>query len=240
MKKSIIYISIALNLLLVAILIYICGYKTDLSHRFYAKLTHQVYVPVRHDVDCVNSWNICVCQLDYKVDVAFFGDSHISCGNWQQAFPNMRVVNLGYIGEDTKGMLRRVEQIKSVNPNKVIVMAGINGLKNQTEQQFETYYTRLIDSISMAVPDASIYVESLLPVSRFSNFCPNSKIVQANEYIKRYAEQHNCTFVDIYSLYSSNGVLPDGLTEDGLHLKQGAYQRWYDFIRSYIEEQISM
>ena len=131
MKKCFLYISAFLNILLIIGIVYIYGYKTDLAQRMFAKLTHQVYVPVRHDVDCVNSWNICVRQLDYKADVAFFGDSHISCGNWQQAFPNLRVVNLGYIGEDSKGMLRRVGQIQSVHPENVFVMAGINGLKNQ-------------------------------------------------------------------------------------------------------------
>lgn len=231
MKKTLIGISIGLNIILITNLFYILGHKTDLSQRFYAKVIHQVYVPIRHDADCVNSWNACVRQLNLHVDIAFFGNSITEGGNWQEAFPDLRVINLGYIGEDSKGMLRRVEQIKSVHPEKVFIMAGINGLKNQTQEQFEYHYTNLIDSIRSAVPYANIYLESLLPVSRWSTFCPNEKIVNANEFIRQYAANHNCTFVDVYAVYVADGALPDELTSDGLHLVPEAYQPWYNLVR---------
>ena len=62
-------------------------------------------------------------------------------------------------------MLLRTNQIKAVNPEKVFVMAGINGLLIQTEQKFTEKYATLVDSIKLAVPTAKIYLQSILPVN---------------------------------------------------------------------------
>lgn len=235
MKKGLI-ILILLNVILLALVAYVACIKTDYAKRVWSRCIGDVYVPIRVDADCVNSWNTCINQLNLDVDVAFFGNSITCGGHWQEAFPNLRVINLGYIGEDAKGMLRRVEQISSVHPEKVFIMAGINGLRLQSQSQFEHVYTALIDSVRNALPSANIYLESLLPVSRTSSFCPNAKIVAANDFIRHYAAIHNCTYIDVYSLYAVDGVLPDNLTYDGVHLTSDAYQRWYDLLQPYLSD----
>lgn len=235
MKKGLI-ISILLNVILLALVAYVTCIKTDYAKRVWAHCIGDVYVPVRVDADCVNSWNTCINQLNLDVDVAFFGNSITCGGHWQDAFPNLRVINLGYIGEDAKGMLRRVEQISSVHPEKVFIMAGINGLRLQSQSQFEQVYAALIDSVQNALPNAKIYLESLLPVSRSSVFCPNAKIVAANDFIRHYAASHDYTYIDVYSLYAVDEVLPDNLTYDGLHLTSEAYQCWYDLLQTYLND----
>ena len=105
MKRMLIILSVALNIVLLAAVVYIGGYKTDYFKRVHARLTHTPYVPERTDGGCVDSWNNCIKKLDMQADVVFFGDSHIAGGNFQKAFPDVKSINLGYIGEDTKGML---------------------------------------------------------------------------------------------------------------------------------------
>jgi len=235
MKRTLIIILVVLNVILLTVLIYVGGYKTDYFKRVQAKLTHTPYVPDRQDGCCVDSWNNCISKLDMEVDVVFFGDSHTAGGDWQKAFPEEKSINLGYIGEDVKGMLRRVDAVAVVKPKKVFLMAGINGLQQQSLNDFEYWYIALVDSIRNAVPEAKLYIESILPVTGYSDYCDNGKIVEANVIVRKIAEERGLPYVDLYSQYAVDGALPDSMSFDGLHLANDAYSIWYNEIKRYVE-----
>lgn len=235
MKKALIILSVILNALLLVAVVYIGGYKTDYFKRVHAKIAHKPYVPERVDQDCVISWNNCVMKLDMQVDVVFFGDSETAGGDFQKAFPDVKSINLGYIGEDIKGMLRRVDAIAAVHPKKVFLMGGINGLYCQSLDDFEYWYAALVDAIREAVPDAELYIESILPVTGYSDYCDNAKIVEANTILQRLAKERNLTYIDLHSRYAVNNALPDSMSYDGLHLTDNAYGIWYNEIKQYIE-----
>ena len=233
--KIVLFISWTINTLLVFLLCYVTFYATDLSQRIGTKLGLCQYVPARADNDCVDSWNNCIKKLDMKVDVVFFGDSHTAGGNFQKAFPDVKSLNLGYIGEDTKGMLRRVETIAAVQPKKIFLMAGINGLKGQSLSEFEYWYTALVDSIRIAVPNAELYIESILPVTASSDYCDNTKINEANTIIKHIAQERNIIYIDLHTAYADKETLPENMSYDGLHLTDDAYNIWYEAIKTFVE-----
>ena len=235
MKRALIIISVVLNVILLAALIYVGGYKTDYFKRVHARLTHMPYVPERSDNGCVDSWNNCIGKLDMNVDVVFFGDSHTAGGDWQYAFPDVESINLGYIGEDVKGMLRRVDAITAVHPKKVFLMAGINGLQQRSMEEFEFWYAALVDSIRSAVPEAELYIESILPVTGYSDYCDNEKIREANHILRQIVDERGLIYVNIYSRYAINGALPDNMSEDGLHLTSDAYSVWYNEIKNIVK-----
>lgn len=145
-------------------------------------------------------------------------------------------MNLGYPGDNIDGMLRRIETLKAVNPDKVFLMAGINGLKNMEMETFNRKYNQLVDSVRKALPHAKIYLQSILPVSKNKekDYGSNTKIAEANEFIKQVAQEKHCTYIDLHSLYVSNGMMPDSLTQDGIHLCDRAYDRWYKYEERYI------
>lgn len=234
--KIVLFISWTINILLVFLLCYVIFYATDLSQRIGTKLGLCQYVPARADNDCVDSWNNCIKKLDMKVDVVFFGDSHTAGGDFQKAFPDVKSLNLGYIGEDTKGMLRRVETIAAVQPKKIFLMAGINGLKNQSLSDFKYWYTALVDSIRTAVPNAELYIESILPVTASSDYCDNAKINEANTIIKHIAQERNLIYIDLNSAYAKNEVLLTSLSYDGLHLTEEAYSIFYENIKDLMQQ----
>lgn len=235
-NRYILIISLLVNVLLLVAVVYIGGYKTDYFKRVHARLTHVPYVPERSDNCCVDSWNNCIEKLDMQVDVVFFGDSHIAGGDFQKAFPDMKSINLGYIGEDTKGMLRRVETIAAVQPKKVFLMGGINGLYNQSLDDFAYWYAALVDSIRSAVPDAELYLHTLQPVTTWSDYCDNTKITEANEIVSKIAADRNLTLIDLHSRYVVNNALPDSMSYDGLHLTPSAYAGWYELIKERMKE----
>ena len=94
---------------------------------------------------------------------------------------------MGYPGDKIDGMMRKIETIKAVSPEKVFVMAGINGLRDMELNIFYDKYYLLVDSIKSAVPDANIYLESILPVSssRTADYGSNDIIADANKLIKK-------------------------------------------------------
>lgn len=235
MKKAMIILSVVLNVFLLAALYYVACEKTDFSKRVMAKIKHEAYVPERQDGCCVDSWNNCISKLDMAVDVVFFGDSHTAYGDWQHVYPDVKSINLGYIGEDVKGMLRRVEAIAAVHPKKVFLMAGINGLQQQSLSDFEYWYSALVDAIQRDVPDAELYIESILPVTGYSDYCDNAKIREANVIVRKIAEERGLTYVDIYGAYAKDGALPNAMSYDGLHLTNEAYSIWYTEIKSYVK-----
>ena len=233
--KRLLILSVIFNIVLLLAVIYIGCDKTDYFKRVHSRLTHTPYVPERTDGCCVDSWNNCIEKMDMQVDIVFFGDSHIAGGDFQKVFPDVKSINLGYIGEDTKGMLRRVEAIAAVQPKKVFLMGGINGLKNQSLADFAYWYVALVDAIQTAVPSAELYVHTLLPLTENSNFYNNKKIVEANKIITQIATDRHLPIIDLHRCYAVNQALPDSMSVDGLHLSEGAYNIWYNEISQYIQ-----
>ena len=191
---------------------------------------------VKPDYWAVKGWENTMKQLNYKADIAFFGNSITYYGEFQRVYADKDVVNLGYPGDNIDGMVRRIETLKAVHPDKVFLMAGINGLKNMELEMFVRKYNQLVDSVRKALPCAQIYLQSILPVSRDKerDYGTNTKIMEANSSIRRIAEERHCTYIDLYSLYISDGKMPDSLTEDGIHLCDKAYDRWYKHEERYI------
>lgn len=191
----------------------------------------------RADYWSVASWTSMLKQLDYEADICFFGNSITRGGDFQDYFMDKRVVNLGYSGDQLHRMLMRVEQIRAVNPNKVLVMAGINDLKYSSLEQFAINYELLADSISVACPRSEIYLQSILPITkeRCSGRLNNKTIVRANEQIARIAEKRHWVFIDLHSLYLDDGELNKAYSKDGLHLKESAYGVWMEELEKYIE-----
>lgn len=65
----------------------------------------------------------------------------------------------------------------------------------------------------------------------------NETIRSFNLELQRLAEEKECTYIDLFNLYESEGVMNSDLTRDGVHLKDDAYAPWIEAIRPYIERQ---
>lgn len=240
LKKCLLWCSVIGNVLLLALVIFIGCVKTNYIASKLERLGIMKVDPTkRGDYWCIQGWTNTLEKLHLDVDVVFFGNSITRGSSFEKYFPEVSICNLGYPGDNTDGMLLRVNQIKAVNPEKVFVMAGINGLHIQTEQVFTEKYATMVDSIKQAVPDAKIYLQSILPVNpsmKAGKSFNKEKIAKCNEIVRRIAEQKGCVYVDLYRLYAEDGIMPVELTRDGVHLFPESYDRWAEEIRKYIEE----
>ena len=184
---------------------------------------------------CLQAWTNSLEQMNAKADIVFFGDSLIYYGDFAPLFPDKVVCNLGLRGDTIQGMNNRVKQLKILNPKIVCVMAGINDVASNSSLQFVNLYDNLINHIRQEVPFSKIVVFSLLPVNNivYPISCNCQQIRECNKQILALAEKYKIQYVDLFSIYVKDDVLPIQITKDGLHLIQGAYRMWYEELSNY-------
>lgn len=126
-------LSLVANVVLLAGIYFIGGVKTSFFRRIGTRMGICEMNPKdRGDYYCISGWTNTLNKLNYDADVVFFGNSITRGGDFQDYFTDVKTCNLGYPGDNMDGMMLRMGQIKAVNPEKVFVMAGINGLQSQT------------------------------------------------------------------------------------------------------------
>ena len=191
----------------------------------------------RTDYQSVRGWTNTLRKSGITADVVFMGNS-ITCGSdFTEYFDDKVIINLGYPGDDLEGITFRAEQVATLSPKKVFVMAGINGLSCENTETFKRKYERLIRAYQEAVPDAELYFESILPTCPAKlkgGYASNDKIQDANEIIKSLCADAGCTYVDLHSTYQQNGEMPAELSRDGVHLMPEAYAIWAKAIERYM------
>lgn len=128
--------------------------------------------------------------------------------------------------------------LSATNPKKIFLMAGTNDLRTISFKEYTARYMQLIKTIKESMPNASIYIQSVLPTNHsMANYAPNKKIQKANIILKDIAKDLDCTYIDLYSLYvNSENELNIELTRDGVHLFPQSYNIWAKAIEKYIYE----
>jgi len=239
MKRALV-VSLILNVLLLLAVVLI-GVRTSFFEDVAARFgwAEKRVVPNQKADDCLRGWTKSLESLHDTVDVVLIGNSITYGGEFDKAFPTIKICNLGYPSDDLKGMRCRVPQIKAIHPQKVFIMAGLNGLSQMNLDDFRTQYESLVKELKYASPETQLFLQSILPVNEelFGHpLSPNQKIVQANEIIKNIAIANNSAYIDLNTLYQKNGKLNEDYSSDGIHLNADAYQLWYDAIRNKIEK----
>ncbi len=182
------------------------------------------------------SWKSSLEKLDYKADIAFFGDSLTRGGDFQNRFNEFKIVNLGLSGDTITGMNGRIEMLKSVSPKKVFIMGGINGMTSANMKQSIAQYGSMLKSIKEAVPNVELIVQSVLPISKQKEdaFRDNRCIINFNQQLKNLSQESGAAYIDLHSLFYKDGELLPELTVDGIHINSNGYDIWFENIEEYV------
>lgn len=175
--------------------------------------------------------------IDCDADVVFFGDSLTHNGNFQAYFEDKKICNMGIGGDSLNGMIDRIPDIVQYTPEKVFVLGGINGLRDNKVEDSIVVYSELIDRLLVSLPEAEIYIQSVLPISesKESKICHNSTIREFNCELEKLALEKELSFINLYPLYELDGELNPKFTDDGLHIYAESYARWVDAIAEYVK-----
>lgn len=232
---------IALSMLLfisVSANVYFCkkeGYWNYMLVKMHVREKKEIkqYPP---DYWAVRGWTSCLQKMRLKWDVCFYGHSQIEMSDFQKDFPNKKIIELGYPGDGLDGMIKRVNQIKYTQPNKVFLLAGTNSLWYKKED-FEDKYQRLVWLIQKENPYSKLYIFSILPQREgtLGSSRLNAIIKERNSFIGSLCKKNGLKFFDIYNLYVDvDGNLAKEVTVDGVHLKRNCYGEISKLIKPYI------
>lgn len=165
--------------------------------------------------------------------IVFLGNSITEGGDWKQLLQNPAVINRGISGDNTFGVLARLDEVIRHKPSKVFLLIGVNDLsKNQVPAVVIQNIFSIVGRIHAESPASVIYVQSLLPVNpthkKFpARFNKQSDIETINAQLRKYADPLKYTYVDLFSSFlDSSGRLDLQYTYDGLHLNPAGYQHW--------------
>lgn len=173
-----------------------------------------------------------------KKATVFLGNSITERGNWSELLPGQNIMNRGIGGDNTFGVLARLDGVVKAVPKKVFLLIGINDLSRSLPQEVILHnYDRIIQYISSHSPKTEIYVQSVLPLNEALTtpaYLKNKKdsILQLNIGIQQIAEKYKLTYINLHEIFAdARGDLKQELTVDGIHVKPAAYVLWVDFLR---------
>ena len=121
-----------------------------------------------------------------------------------------------------------------------------SGLSNATmnelgwvyESVFKDDYGKIIDKIREINPDAVIYIQSIIPVSKWkdssNDVYTNANVERLNSQLRDLADEKEVHYLDVAgALMDSEGYLPYEATGDGVHLEPPYCVKWTDYLRTH-------
>jgi lysophospholipase L1-like esterase len=162
---------------------------------------------------------------------------------------NRSWLNQGISGENTAGLLKRLNLLDDLKPQTILVMIGVNDLiKGSADESVIANYQKLIDELKARHPKSEIVIQSILPhggdrltvddreqVLKTSN----ERIVQLNRKLRELATQREVKFFDLHGVFvDREGLLRSDLSTDGLHLNNQGYAAWQSALQVF--DQLSL
>ena len=149
-------------------------------------------------------------------DIIFVGNSMTSSCEWAEILNNNKIKNRGILGDNSLGILNRIDRIAKFKPQKIFLMVGINDLSGRIKTDSITRnYANIIRQIKQFSPQTKIYVQSVLPINDDYKEINNEQIIDLNSKIKNVATEYNVTYIDIFShLLDSSGKLRKEYSND--------------------------
>jgi len=160
----------------------------------------------------------------------FLGDSITEALSYYKFVNRSRVIaDKGYTA---KKAISAIDKVVSLNPDKIFIMFGLNDmLTERSVDGFIKNYTSLIRQLKERLPNADIYIQSILPVASKAESSKlalsNSQIEKFNEGLKNLAQQENVYYLDVASIPKKYGDLHE---PDGIHYKSKFCTLWLEYI----------
>lgn len=194
-----------------------------------------------------------VDQEEWFSDAVFIGDSRTD-GLKLYSGVTAKAAFLDYTGltvynvADGKKVIRSGKEKLSVldalaleSYGKVYISLGINELGYYDPEGFAETYGQVIDAVRECQPEASIYVQSILPVNPdkckandIPYYVTNEGITNYNGVLPALCEEKKVRLIDIpKGLVDENGESPTELSADGVHFKKAGYGVWLEYLTTH-------
>ncbi len=175
----------------------------------------------------------------HSSDIIFLGDSITDEGEWAELFGHPIIKNRGISSDTTIGVLDRLSDIITPQPQKIFLMIGVNDLSNlgRSLTEITQTYREILTRIRDLSPQTHVFIQSVLPInsSLFFGQATNSSISELNSQLQILASEFSYPYIDLLSHFTdAHGQLDAQYTTDGIHLNGAAYQRWAKLIAAHV------
>mgnify|MGYP004648804085 CR=1 FL=1 len=179
----------------------------------------------------------------------FLGDSITEVYDLDKYYKEYKVVNSGISGDQTSNIYDNLNKRAYVyNPSTVFLLIGTNDFEHgKTNEEIVKKIENIIDEINLNLPNAKVYLESIYPVNNTNDKKinkemvgerDNNRIKDVNKQLKKYCNNKNCTYIDIYDLLKGNDDnLKLEYTSDGLHMSSKGYEIITKELKKYMSKE---
>jgi lysophospholipase L1-like esterase len=178
-------------------------------------------------------------SMFHSASVVMLGDSLTQRAQWAEITGCGYLANRGIGGDQSSGVVRRLDEVTALKPSAVFLMIGINDLHRHVPVSTIVGNVRkTIETLNDA--GAKVYLTLTLPVAR--GYVPrmNPTVAELNDAYIRLAKQTNATVVDFRDEVSTaEGALRGDMSVDGLHLNPEGYRVWRDAITPLVRKHCS-
>ena len=238
MTRIICIISVVFNIALAGTIIYLKGGTGYVKLKL--GITH-VIIP-DHETNYFAKESIYEAMPPAEGTIVFIGTSLTENCDWNEFFPDLKVLNRGIGGDWTKGVLERLDKIVSGHPYKVFLEIGIADLNDRPHDiaRIMDNYKGIILRIHERSPATRVYVQSVLPVQdvicRFMKK-KSEEIISLNQRLRLLAAECGASFIDLFPAFTTpDNQLVAAYTFDGGHVNGKGYIVWKSIIEKYVRE----
>jgi lysophospholipase L1-like esterase len=183
--------------------------------------------------------------MDYFNDCVFVGDSIIkSLSGYLILDESAVIAKIGISPRkilDTPfntyyGNMTALEALQKTNANKIYILLGSNSLDSSSSSEDEKilkYYGEFLDSIQTTLPNTTLYVISITPVTDHCKYkLNNERITKFNTKLYSLCTQRGVYYVDAYSQWfdEDGQLLKEYYEPDGLHLRHNGCDKLLDIL----------
>ncbi len=135
--------------------------------------------------------------------------------------------------------LTMVEAIEYLQPKKLYVMLGTNGLNWASIESLISGYDEFLDAVQTRMPNLDIIIESIPPTTlETATERPSytkENVDAYNAALLELAMKRGLYFLDVHAaVVGSDGYLPEDIAApDGIHFQISGYSIWKDYLHTH-------
>ena len=173
----------------------------------------------------------------------FAGCSMVEFGHWQELLEDETIINRGILGDNSFGLLDRIDDIIKLQPANLYIIIGINDIASNVPGNITlNNICNFVNQIIESSPSTKIFVHSILPTSPIhseqkaelaNHYHKNEQVIELNKLLKSKSDFLKFSFVDLYSSFidASGNLNSEFADTDGLHLNTKGYLLWARILR---------
>lgn len=130
-----------------------------------------------------------------------------------------------------------VDKAASLLPENIFILFGMNDLEMGIDgEQFANNYADFIHMLKEKLPEANIYIHSILPINeevqKEDPLLANTRVEEFNNALINLAQKEEVNYFNIAPLLKENKDLYE---PDGKHTKYQFYELWLDYIKNNVK-----